>query len=143
MKVAIVKWFKTIFRVILMLYIIVCVGCSIFYKQIITWIGHNNIIYSSFQGKKYIVYLHDESVYFGKIKNYRLDFLGLSYVPIIVDKIQYGLTEPHKTSRSRENKKHLLADKDDLLANGLSVQGFISKNVYGSIETSYIYFIVI
>lgn len=136
------KKIKKAFTILVFIYILLCVIIHFSYNNILRIIGNNEIVYSSFEGEKYIVFLEEETVNFARIQNVNIDLLGLSKIPIVEDRIIYTLEDPEQSKRMSkfDGKKYFLYDENNLLSNGMVIEGYQLRNFHGEIESTYVYF---
>ncbi len=136
------KTVKKAFTIFIFIYILLCIIVHFSYNNILRIIGNNEIVYSSFEGETYIVFLEEGTVSFAKIQNVNIDLLGLSKIPIVEDRIIYTLEEPEQSKRmfKFDGKKYFLNDENNLLSEGMAIEGYQLRNSYGAIESTYVYF---
>lgn len=136
------KTVKKTFTILIFIYILLCIIVHFSYNNILRIIGNDQIVYSSFEGENYIVFLEDGAVNFARIQNVDIDILGLSTIPIIDNRFIYDLKNPQKSKRlfKFDGKKYLLDDGNNLLSEGMVIEGYQLRNSYGAIESTYVYF---
>ncbi|SKC68717.1 hypothetical protein [Maledivibacter halophilus] len=133
------SYVKKIVKYLVTLYVILSIIISLSYNLIIDRvIGNNSIIFKSFEGNNYMVYLEKETVNFVEIKDANIGLFGFSRVPFISTKLVYDLREPQKSTYKFDGTKYTL--KDDLLSSGIVVKGWKLTSPYGIIESKGIYF---
>lgn len=136
------KTVKKAFAILIFIYILLCIIIHFSYNNILRIIGNNEIVYSSFEGENYIVFLEEGTVNFARIQNVNVDLLGLSTIPIVEDRIIYTLEDPEQSKRmvKFDGKKYFLYDENNLLSKGVVIEGYQLRNSYGEIESTYVYF---
>lgn len=119
--------------IIILLYLIFCIVCNLFYGSIISMIGNNQIIFSSLTDN-YMVFLgDDDTVNFVKLEDIFIAPFGLSKIPIVSKEIIYDLEEPNKSVIKYSNsKEYLLDDEFGLLSEGIVIKTIQLKNEYGA-----------
>lgn len=131
---------KKILEILIVLYVLLCIVTSFSYNKIISIIGNNEIIYTSSQGIKYMVFLDKETVNFVEIEDLYIDIFGLSKIPLVAEKIIYNLEEPQNSTRIYKRKKYFLYDENNMLSNGIVLKGYKLSSPYGIIESTNVYF---
>ncbi len=136
------KIIKKAFTILICIYLLLCVITPFTYETMIRIIGKDEIVYRSFDGKNFMVYLEEGTVNFVTIENVTIDYLRLATIPIVADKISYNLEDPEQSRRSFkfDGKKYFLYDENNLLPKGMVIKCIQLTDYYGAPESSLVYF---